>query len=30
VDRGKLLGSPSAGRPLTRKIEPAVLQGPAC
>jgi dihydropyrimidinase len=30
VERGKLLGSLSAGRQLTRKIEPAVLQRPVC
>jgi len=30
VERGKLLGSLSAGRQLTRKIESAVLQRPAC
>jgi dihydropyrimidinase len=30
VDRGKLLGSPSDGRLLTRKIDGAILRRPAC
>jgi dihydropyrimidinase len=30
ADRGKLLGSPSTGRLLTRKIEPTILGRPAC
>ena len=30
VDRGKLLGAPSDGRLLSRKIDPVILRRPAC